>query len=296
VLQETDGHLYRSSRLSRLAEQLGWAIRQTDPEAVDADCLRNAVNKFFYQSPDDLPTSAPASQISSEPHSLSRVFTGAFFEALALMFATSSSQNEATLEAVSLDIATILLGAIRHSPVVPEYFAQVGAHMVSLALAKSPAYGDAVKTAMVKHGILSVPGAVAAAASPAAAQLDGAVGVVDSAPAAMPLTEVDVSGYGLTVKKVSMVTASEPKRFGIAGAAPSTGDASSHDGGTAATRFFEDLIRRGRLDHGGFSDARTGVAASRGLKTHKLVKENNEVVLRRIRIDCGLNGRSTRKP
>ena len=215
------------------------------------------------------------------------MFTGAFFESLALMFASSATQTEATLETVSEDLATILLGAIRHSPVVPEYFAQVGAHMVSLALAESQAYGDAVKTAMVKHGILSVPGAVATAASPVAAQLDRAVGVVDGAPASIPLVEVDVSGYGLTVKKVSMATASEQKRFGIAGAARTTGDVSSQDSDKAATRFFEDLIRRGRLDHGGFSDLRTGVAASRALKTHRLVKENSHVVLRRIRIDCG---------
>jgi len=47
VLAETSPNLYRSSRLSRLAEQLGWAIRQVRPDLVDPDCLRNAVNAFF---------------------------------------------------------------------------------------------------------------------------------------------------------------------------------------------------------------------------------------------------------
>src|SRR5215468_2672754 len=46
VLAETGGVLRRSSRLSRLAEQLGWAIRQSVPSAVEPDCLRNAVNTF----------------------------------------------------------------------------------------------------------------------------------------------------------------------------------------------------------------------------------------------------------
>ena len=79
VLAETGGVLRRASRLSRLAEQLGWAIGQSVPSAVEPDCLRNAVNTFFYRDPDTLPTTAPATSLSSEPHSFSRVFTGAFF-------------------------------------------------------------------------------------------------------------------------------------------------------------------------------------------------------------------------
>src|SRR5947209_18569015 len=59
VLAETGGVLRRASRLSRLAEQLGWAIRQSVPSAVEPDCLRNAVNTFFYRDPDTLPTMAP---------------------------------------------------------------------------------------------------------------------------------------------------------------------------------------------------------------------------------------------
>ena len=97
VLAETGGVLHRASRLSRLAEQLGWAIRQSVPSAVEADCLRNAVNTFFYRDPDTLPTMAPATALSSEPHSFSRVFTGAFFEGLAGMLATTASRDEAAL-------------------------------------------------------------------------------------------------------------------------------------------------------------------------------------------------------
>src|SRR5215467_11303949 len=104
VLAETGGVLRRSSRLSRLAEQLGWAIRQSVPSAVEPDCLRNAVNTFFYRDPDTLPTTAPATSLSSEPHSFSRVFTGAFFEGLAGMLATTDSRDETALLQVSQDI------------------------------------------------------------------------------------------------------------------------------------------------------------------------------------------------
>jgi hypothetical protein len=71
VLSSTGGRIDGSSRLSRLAEQLGWGIRQRSPQAVEPDCLRNASNYFFYQDPLTLPPSAPASSLSSEPHSFS---------------------------------------------------------------------------------------------------------------------------------------------------------------------------------------------------------------------------------
>src|SRR5713226_4517877 len=83
VFNATQGTLNRASRLSRLAEQLGAAIGVDHPDAVDRDCLRNAVNSFFYRDPQTLPPSAPASTLSSEPHSFSRIFTGAFLDILA---------------------------------------------------------------------------------------------------------------------------------------------------------------------------------------------------------------------
>src|SRR3989475_6593439 len=56
VLAETGGVLRRASRLSRLAEQLGWAIRQSVPSAVGPHWLPNAGTTFFYPDPATLPT------------------------------------------------------------------------------------------------------------------------------------------------------------------------------------------------------------------------------------------------
>ena len=285
VLQETNDAVYRSSRLSRLAEQLGWAIRQSFPDAVEPDCLRNAVNSFFYQNPDDLPTSAPGDSLSSEPHSFSRVFTGAFFHALGLMFASSATNpTEADLQRVSVDMGAILIGAIRLSPVVPEYFAQIGAHMIKVANAKSGAYGDAIKTAMVKHGILSVPGIAAVGSD--LVQLNAATGVA-AAPPSLSDQELDISSFGFSVDKIYAASANEAKRFGVAGAAPTSGDTRSQPGDRVALGYFEDLIRRGKLDDGGFADPQKSVAFSRTVKTHRLEKAGDRVLLRRVRIDCG---------
>src|SRR5262249_6556643 len=129
VLAETGGVLHRASRLSRLAGQLGWAIRQSVPSAGEAGCLRDAGATLFYRDPDTLPTMAPATALSSEPHSFSRVFTGAFFEGLAGMLAMKDTKNEAALLGVSQDIGVILVEGIRAASVVPTFFSQVAATM-----------------------------------------------------------------------------------------------------------------------------------------------------------------------
>jgi hypothetical protein len=286
VLQETNNKIYQSSRLSRLAKQLGWAIRQIRPDAVDSDCLRNAVNSFYYRDPNGLPTSSTSGELSSEAHSFSRVFTGAFFEALALMFTTAGAPTEQTLHQVSVDIAKILVQAIAEAPIVPEYFAQVGAHLVTIAMSISSSYGDAMKTAMVRHGIISVPGV--------AAIFKTSMAVVPPGP--VTERELDVSNYGLIVPTIHVVTAGDQKRYAIAGAAPSVGDTATTTGDRAALGFFEDLIRRGRLDDNGYAHPQLGVIAPfPRVKTHRLVKEGDRVVLRRIRIDCGLHGHNVSK-
>src|SRR5947199_177343 len=67
VLSETGARIGRSSRLSRLDEQLGWALRQILPGSAEPDCLRNAVNPFFYRAPETLPPSGPSSSLTAEP-------------------------------------------------------------------------------------------------------------------------------------------------------------------------------------------------------------------------------------
>ena len=131
LLTETHGTLNRASRLSRLAEQLGAAIRDGHPDAVDPDCLRNAANSFFYTDPQTLPPGAPASQLSSEPHSFSRVFTAGFLDALSGMFKTQGGTPSSDgLLQVSQDIARLLVAAVQTAAVVPDYYSQVAAQLL----------------------------------------------------------------------------------------------------------------------------------------------------------------------
>jgi hypothetical protein len=291
VLAETGGVLRRASRLSRLAEQLGWAIRQSVPSAVEPDCLRNAVNTFFYRDPDTLPTTAPATSQSSESHSYSRDFTGAFFEGLAGMLATTDTRDEAALLQVSQDIGAILVQGIRAASVVPTFFSQVAATMLAVAASRFSAQGyeAPLRGGFVRHGVL--PPSMAVAATHAPARL-AAAAPSPSESKTLPTLQLSVAEYGLGVPSITVYAAAEPKRLQVAGAALAVGAAPSPGEDQAAKSFFEDLLRRGRLKvaKAGKSAAevvRAAAPSTHESHTHELRREGRHMVLRRVRIDCG---------
>ncbi len=248
VLTETSGQLYRSSRLSRLAEQLGWAIRQIRPDLVDADCLRNAVNSFFYQDPHTLPPSGPASALSSEPHSFSRVFTASFLEALAGIHQAQAQHDQAALAQAANDAGTLLLAAIAACPVVPSFYSQVAAHMISADATRfGGRYTPALKAAFVKHGILSLDSANTVAASPAGALPPQTLAAVsDEGLAPEPMIALPGERYGLS-EELLVSAPAEPKRFSVAGAGPDLGPVEPVTQDRAARSFVEDLFRRGNV-------------------------------------------------
>ena len=291
VLLATAGNLFRTSRLSRLAEQLGWAIRQYRPELVDSDCLRNAVNSFFYRDPATLPPDAPAALLSSEPHNFSRVFTAAFLQGLAGMYAHAGAHGDATLERVCRDSGQLLVAAVRSSPVVPGYYSQVAAHMLEAdATLFGGRYRSALQTGFVRHGILSLQSAAAIgpAHSTASRRVSSRRGAVPAAPDTLPRIAVAGSPYGLDAD-VLLHAAAEPTRFSVASAALDTGSVTPPAHDVAASGFLEDLLRRGRVDFGGVKVGAAATTAPAARKTHELRREAEGVVLVRKLFDCGFD-------
>jgi hypothetical protein len=287
VLEETGGHLYRSSRLSRLAEQVGAAIRAQHPDAVERDCLRNAVNSFSYQDPLTLPSSAPATQLSSEAHSFSRVFTAAFFEGLGGMLATvakdPTAPTEQELLGVSADMGDILLKAIGAAPIVSNFYAQVAAALVRGASLKNPGYAAALKSSFVRRGILSMTSAAALTRPSASASAR------PGGPAEHPLTRISIDGglFGLGTRALFVFSASHHRDLSMSTSASGGGSHSPASSDAAAGAFVEDLFRRGKVH----LDARRAAAAgrpgpARALTTHRLVTEQGALVLRRRLFDC----------
>ena len=288
ILSDTGGHLYRTSRLSRLAEQLGSAIRAQQPDAVDPDCLRNAVNSFVYQDPINLPPSAPASQLSSEPHSFSRVFTGAFFEALGSMLAVAASNpanpTEQELLGVADDIAGILVTAVKQAPVVANWYAQVAGGMVQAAGAVNKAYPAVLKGVFVRRSILSLQSATSV--EMLQKSLTG-VGTQGKAEEPLARVAVPASHYGLD-EPLIVESASHARAFLATSAAADASPISPTNAVTAAQAFVDDLFRRGRVDYDGVGRPDARIEHGRRLRSHHLVRRAKAIHLERILFDCGL--------
>jgi hypothetical protein len=284
VLTETGGQVSVASRVSRLAETLGWAIRQLSPDAVARDCLRSAVNSFYYQDPTSLPPRAPESALSSEPHSFSRVFTGGFFQMLGGMFALQAHHTEAELAAASKDAGVLLLEGVRRSPIVPAFMAQVAAHMVAAdADLFAGRYRPAILRGFVGAGILSVRSAAQLAPD---RQLAAAPGLgerdEEGEPARMVVTG---SSFGLPNDLV-VRAASQPRRFSVAGGLPDRGDAPLAAPDQAAGSFVEDLLRRGRIEVE-TDDVGDAPIAQPRFSTHAIISNDGTLELHRRRFDCG---------
>jgi len=294
VLTQTKGHLYRSSRLSRLAEQLGTAIRAQAPDAVDPDSLRNAVNSFTYHDPLSLPTSAPASQLSSEPHSFSRVFTGAFFESLAGMLTaiakSPKAPTEAELQAVSHDMGNILLAAIRQAPIVANFYSQVATAMVQAGNTVNSDYGPVLNAAVVRRGILSLQSASAIGGlSTTVATPKGVAAAATAVAEEPPLARIALDGnrFGLGNRPILVTTASHPRSVSVYAAASNGEQLTPPSADAAATAFVDDLVRRGKVELPQRRGVSAGLVSHRSLKTHKLVAGDEGMVLQRLLFDCG---------
>ncbi|MDL1896274.1 hypothetical protein FBQ82_08385 [Anaerolineae bacterium CFX7] len=95
LLKETGGDLSVSSNVTRFAEQLGKALYVAfGKEASGASSLRDLVNTFRYKEPWTLLATAPATRLSSEPHSFSRIWSGAVYQILVNIYQAKRSQNE----------------------------------------------------------------------------------------------------------------------------------------------------------------------------------------------------------
>jgi hypothetical protein len=284
VLAETDGQVAAASRLSRLAEDLGWAIRQLIPDGVSPDCLRSAVNSLYYQAPASLPPRAPAVVLSSEPHSFSRVFTAGFFRMLGRMFRVQPQQNSAGLLKAAEDAGKLLIEGVRRSPVVPGFYSQVAAHMVTAdAELFSGRYRAAIQAGFVSAGALSVQSAAELGSDDrltAAAELTGQDGGDE-------LPQISLTGAAYRLPSPLLVrAASQPRRFSVASGTPDTGEAQPPAPDQAAGSFVEDLVRRGRIavPEDGTGDAPIIPAA---YTTHEIRASDGALELRRTRFDCG---------
>jgi len=308
VLEETDGNLSRNSSVSRVAEQLGFALRQRRPSSVDTDSLRNAANSFLYLDPLALPSTGPASQLTRAAHNFSRVFTGAFLEALGGMVRKLASRPTADdVEEGAADMGRLLARAVVETPVSTKFFQAVAEQLVIADDALfGGKYAEALTTSFVRRNLMPVrslaaPGAIGttpARAALAAARHSAAAAGRQTARAARhdaPVRlAIDGATLGLAAKTLYVAAppvddAAAPPATTLAGMAAreTTGAPRAAD----IQAFCEALIVRGRVSMASPAGRRRGLVASlsqsRKHATHYLSPLPDDAVeLKRIAFEC----------
>ena len=132
VLSETKGDASRSNLVSRLAEELGEAVRDNyGPDAAPPGALRDAVNAFVYTDPKGLPDDAPAQSLSAEPHSFCRVITGACWDVLVAIFrATAGTDRPRALAQACEKMLTLAVAAAETAPSGADFFGRFARRVV----------------------------------------------------------------------------------------------------------------------------------------------------------------------
>ena len=281
----------KPSPLSRIAEQLGAAVRQANPEMVEADCLRNAANRWKYVAPESLPASAPAKELSAEPHAFSRVFTGAFHELLSRMLRdTIASPSADDLATVAADAGRLLIDAVASAPVQPDFFAQVGTRMIDAdGAAFAGRYRGALTDGFVGRRILTAqaPGGRPDTAAGKRAQALRMVAVATGGE--LQTLEIDAAPYGLSTGGILVDV---PRAVGAMAAPTSKRTLSVADSTAAlersADRFIGVLFENQQIALPARTRVRGIAAGARGAggrATHALSRTDGHLRLARLRFD-----------
>lgn len=157
---DTNGNLFRSNVVSRLAEEVGVLLRQlTKDNRYLPNALRDpAVEIFKYVNPNKLPLSAPNDTLAAEEHSFGRVFSSAWYCIFVRIYNLRVSLGDSPLSAfkTARDFSySTLLQAIPISARVPNYYSSIAKSMVAVAKSKNQNYADVIKSVFIEWNILS---------------------------------------------------------------------------------------------------------------------------------------------
>jgi hypothetical protein len=156
---ETHGEPGRSNLVSRLAEELGAAVRDRyGADAALPGSLRDAVNDFRYVDPKTLPDSAPARALAAEPHSFCRVMTGACWEVLVTAFREAHNPNRVeALSGAARTMARLAVTAAQTAASGADFFGRVARQMVREARAAGVEFTPRIAQDLVRRRLLESP-------------------------------------------------------------------------------------------------------------------------------------------
>lgn len=158
MLLETNGDLLKTNVIARIGEQVGRAIfRAKGLENMPENfALRTAINSYQYEEPEKLPTKAPENQIAGEPHSFSRIFTGAWYKTFVYIFEEYKNRGNTVLDSIKLaknSLALITYNSIRMVPITAKFYSAVLRAMLIYDEKNNLGFGELIKKAFAEHNI-----------------------------------------------------------------------------------------------------------------------------------------------
>lgn len=156
---ETHDDPSRSNLVSRLAEELGGAVRDRyGPDAAPPGALRDAVNAFRYVDPKTLPDTAPGRKLSAEPHSFSRVMTGACWQVLVTAFReTQNPRRDEALAVAARTVSRLVVGAAGTAASGADFYGRFARQMVRGSRAAGVEYAPRIAEDLFRRGLLASP-------------------------------------------------------------------------------------------------------------------------------------------
>ncbi len=142
--------------LEALSEYLSQAIRDVFGNVAPSK-PREALNTYKWELPTNLPPGTfqdPPELLSAEPHSLSRVFTGCFYDMLVNLLAAAPTRDDASLLTAAQTAGRLLIAGARTARHTSRFFQEMGQSMVLADQQLSGgANSSAIQSAFVKHNL-----------------------------------------------------------------------------------------------------------------------------------------------
>ncbi len=163
VMEASGGSLRNTNVISSLAEEFGAAVRfdNDDPSDDHKIWLRTALNDFTYKDPSELPPGrGDDNNMGAQVHSFSRLFSGAFYDAVESVYMQSIyDDKQCPKEALTTTekvLGPLLVRSIEGGSTSKARFKELALGMIAADKAQNDGkYSDGLKNVFLKRKIIT---------------------------------------------------------------------------------------------------------------------------------------------
>jgi hypothetical protein len=162
IVNQTNGDLRQKNVMSKLAEDFGELVfKMTGPEGGRyVDALRHAINDFKYVTPGSLPEEAPNSQLAAECHSFGRIFLGALYDVIVLVYEDKKMSGLSPFDSLKQARDIVLryvLKALQNAPLNTRFYESMAKTILwADVVLGNRKYHDQIRQIFFNRNILSV--------------------------------------------------------------------------------------------------------------------------------------------